>query len=112
MKCIGDVMRAIVAAMVAGDWSALERVAPGSRLSPDDIKQAVEAYGRTLVLPPPDSFDQLDAVEVTDSAPRAVSIDFPLWTSEEGRSDLELRLTATEVEPGSWSARIDGVLVP
>jgi hypothetical protein len=112
MSAIREVVRTIVAAIVGGDWSALERVTSGSRLSAEDVKLSIAEYGRTLVVPPLESFDDLDAVEVTGSGGRTVTIRFPLWTREEGRSDLELTLTATEVGPALWSARIDDLLVP
>jgi hypothetical protein len=36
----------------------------------------------------------------------------PLWTREEGRSDLEMQATANEVFDGIWQVDVDDVLVP
>ncbi len=114
MTDLGEVVRTIVGAIVAGDWPTLERITSGSRLSVADIRLALDVYGRTLEVPPTASFDALDAldvVEVTGVSQHTVNIRVPLWSREEGRSDLELNVTATEVSPGLWSARIDDLLV-
>jgi hypothetical protein len=87
-------------------------VVSGSSLSVDDIRTVVADYGRTLTIPPPGAFDRLDVVEVAATPHRTVSVRFPLWTLEEGRSDLELVLTVTEVADGLWHAHVDDLLVP
>jgi hypothetical protein len=50
-------------------------------------------YGRQLVLPPDEAFGVMDVVEVRNAKPRRWSVTMPLWTREEGRSDLSLELT-------------------
>jgi hypothetical protein len=112
MTALLEVVRTIVALVVAGDWPALDRTISGSTLSGADVRLAVAQYGRALVVPPSESFDALDAVEVENMGRRTVQIRVPLWTREEGRSDLEMNITATEVGPGLWSAGIDDLLVP
>lgn len=112
MTPVAEVVRSLVGLLVTGEWPELGRMVSGSRLSIDDIRVAVADYGRTLTMPPLETFDRLDVVDVAAIPQRTVSVRVPLWTREEGRSDLELVLTITEVAEGLWHAHIDDVLVP
>lgn len=85
--------------LVAGDYAAIERLTLGVRLPASLLRQAVADYGRTLVMPPASAFDQLDAIEIDGSNPKAWSIRVDLWTVEEGRSDLSLECTLID-QPG------------
>jgi len=107
-----EVVRSLVGMLVAGEWLELGRLILGSRLSIDDIRVAVADYGRTLTMPPRETFDRLDVVEVAGAPQRTLNVRVPLWTIEEGRSDLELVLTITEIADGLWHAQVDSVLVP
>jgi hypothetical protein len=49
-----------------------------------------------LVLPPEEGFQLMDVIEVKNAQPRRWSIAMPLWTQEEGRSDLTLEITVIE----------------
>jgi len=65
-------------------------------------------YPGTLV---DDTTAQLDVVELAPPGTQAWSVRVPLWTVEEGRSDLQLLLTVAMVG-GSPSVEIDDFLVP
>ena len=112
MNAVTEVVRSLLALLVAGEWTGLDRMTTGSRLSADDVRSGVAAYGRTLVMPPKETFDELDVVEVSGAIQRTVNVRVPFWTVEEGRSDLELVLTLSEVADGLWSVHVDDLLVP
>ena len=76
-----------------------------SRLTGDDLRNVIRNYGRKVVSPPPDAYNKLDAVQVTGATVPTWSVRAPLWTEEEGRSDLTLELTIA-VGPGAPERRI------
>jgi hypothetical protein len=105
-------VRSIVGMLVAGEWALLDRLTPGSPVSASDLRSAVIDYGRTLVIPPTATFAELDAIEVEGASPRTLDVRIPMWTVEEGRSDLQLVMTLKEVAGGVWDAEVDGLYVP
>ena len=87
-----EAIRAVVLHLVAQQYDALADRSAG-RLSESELRQAVVDYGRTLI-PLPDAAWDVDIVPLATD-PNTLSIDVPMWTLEEGRSDLTLSLTAT-----------------
>lgn len=86
-------VRQVVALLASGDYSGLEALTRGVRLNASQIEQAITDYGRSVVLPPDDGYELIEAIEVI-TAPRGTwSVTVPLWTAEEGRSDLTAELT-------------------
>ena len=103
------VVTQIVEDLVSGAYERVVLQAPNSRVSAADLRQAVEGYGRRLILPP--SYELLDFVEVPDASVPTWSVVAPLFTKEEGRSDLSLELTITEVGPAEYRVEVDGLHV-
>jgi hypothetical protein len=64
-----------------------------------------------LVLPPgePERWE-LDAVAVA-AKPPLVHVVVPMWTRQEGRSDLSLEITLSADSSGAWTARIEDLHV-
>lgn len=83
----------IASALVGRDYAEIETLTRRRRPSAEAMKTAVNQYGRTLIMPPPEEFEKLDCVEVRGANPRTFGIRFDLWTKEEGRSDLTLEFT-------------------
>jgi hypothetical protein len=86
----------VIALLVAGKYAELETLTHGVRLKAKDIATAVADHGKRLVSPPDDGFKLMNVVEVKNARPRQWSIATPLWTQEEGRSDLTVELTLIE----------------
>jgi len=86
-------VRQVIKLLVERRYSELELLTKGIRLGARDIAQAVADYKKTLVIPPEDSYDLMNVVSVRNSEPPKWSIIMPLWTKEEGRSDLSIELT-------------------
>jgi len=80
--------------LVTGKYADLERLTHGTRLTANEMAKAVADYGKQLTLPPQDGFKLMNMVEVKNAQPKRWSVTMPLWTKEEGRSDLTLELTA------------------
>jgi hypothetical protein len=89
------------AALAAGDLDYALNQSARSRLSRDQLATSILTYGRTLVRPPLGAFDDLDAVLVRGTTFPTWSVRVPLWTAEEGRSDLTLELTISLLNEGS-----------
>jgi hypothetical protein len=88
-----DPVLKVIEHLVAGEFAELESLTNGRRLNAQEIGKAVTDYGRKLVLPPEDAFRLIDVVEVKNAGPRRWSVTMPLWTREEGRSDLAIEVT-------------------
>jgi len=99
----------IVDALVRGDFDLLEADGRAGRVGAGALREAIRDYGRTLVALPEAAYGLIDAVEVTSSA-NLWQLAVPLWTVEEGRSDLSLELTAVET-PDGWGCVIEGLHV-
>lgn len=100
----------VVKLLVEEKFSELEFLTNGVRLSAEEIKSAILSYKRKLVQPPEDAFDCMDLVEVQNSRPQQFSVRMPLWTVEEGRSDLSVELTLI-AQTGDWKIELDDIHV-
>ncbi|MGH3973073.1 MAG: DUF7668 domain-containing protein [Pseudonocardiaceae bacterium] len=98
--------------LVRGEFDALEAMIRGRRLNAAQMAAAINEYGRTLVVPPEYAWELLDVVQVTNSDPPLYDVRMPLFTKEEGRSDLTLFLTLREFDRGLLETEIDGIYVP
>ena len=116
---IKESVRMITNLLAMGEWQAIENMTDGRRLSSDDLRSAVVEYGGTLV-PIPDF--ELARLEIVHVSPRGLksfrfsrsrqmfAVAVPLWTKEEGRSDLFLELSLSE-EDGLFEIEIDNLHV-
>ena len=69
----------------------------GERLSETAIERAIVDYDVTVVEPPSLFYpNMINALRIENSSPQKWSVIFPLWTVEEGESDLSVDLTCTE----------------
>jgi hypothetical protein len=101
----------IATMLVHADYDNLENLTDGRRLTATEIVEGVREYGRTLVMPPENAFDNLDVIEVEGANPREWSVNLNLWTAEEGQSDLTLELTLRENEKEIYDVEIDNIHV-
>ncbi len=70
--------------------------APGAvHLQAEDIQRTVESYPGTVRMPDENEL-KFDVVEVEGLWPRQFSVDAPVFTVEEGRSDLTARMTVID----------------
>jgi hypothetical protein len=88
-----EAVRQVVECLVSGRYGDVEQLTGGTRLNALQIAKAITTYGRELIAPPTSAFDNMDVVEVKTATPPRWSVVMPLWTREEGRSDLSIELT-------------------
>ena len=80
----------LVDALVNGDFDKISAENWYGRLNKHDIEERLSEYGNTLVLPPASFIEKIDTYEYNDGS--GLALDVPLWTEEEGMSDLTLSL--------------------
>jgi hypothetical protein len=85
-------VRAIVDLLVKRDFETLEFAASPANRKPADLKAAIEDYGRTLVAPDDTWWSTVETTPINSSAGGGLHVAAPVWTAEEGRSDLTLEL--------------------
>lgn len=108
---LGAIVFSVAVEFAGGDFKGFISRHPNSRVKAADLERVVENYGRTLVRPPQDAYADLDAVKVAGAVEPTWWIRAPLWTNEEGRSDLTLEMTVTLGSDGSDVA-LDDLRVP
>lgn len=103
-------IRGVVEQLSNGEYDALLSQVT-SRASKEDLIRTIQEYGRTLVPPPDDAYESLDVISVDSADLPTWSVWIPLWTSEEGRSDLTLEMTIIEAN-GQLAIELDDLRVP
>jgi hypothetical protein len=97
MSAVRSAVASVVELLVQGDYDLIEAVTLGRRLSGRELEGAVASWGRTLVSPPPEVYEDVDVVLIVDSDPPTYDVVFDLWTVEEGgRGDLTLEMWVIE----------------
>lgn len=99
--------------LAQGRYAELKARDRGSRLTVDSITERVQEYGRVIVPFPPGEPARVDVQEIERSQPQRWSVLIPLWTAEEGESDLTLVTTMID-EPdasGCYGVELDDLRV-
>jgi hypothetical protein len=86
-------VRGVIDLLVAHKYTKLEALTNGVHLKASDMDRAITEYGRRLVPPPENAIELMDVAKVRNASDNKWSITMPLWTQEEGRSDLSVELT-------------------
>ena len=100
----------IIEQLVRGDYERAIDQSKNARLTSEQLARVIREYGRKLVEPPSTAYNNLDAVAVNGASVPTWSVRVPLWTEEEGRSDLTLELTIA-LGPGEPSVELDDLHV-
>lgn len=100
----------IVSLLAAREYASIELVTASKRLLAEEIEGTILRYGRTIIEPPKNFHSMIDAIEIEGASPRSWSVVVPLWTAEEGRSDLSIELTIIE-DSGSPRVELDNIRV-
>lgn len=108
---VEDIVREIIALLAGQQYQELERFVPGAKMRAEDIARVIQDYGKTVVPCPEPIEDVIDIVEVTGSARPTWSVVVPVYTQDEGRSDLSVELTITELEDGTYMVALENIHV-
>lgn len=114
MKTITDkiitFLQSFIPLLVEGKYIEIEKITGGKRLTGFLIDRAIKEYGKTLSLPPRDAYELVDIARIKTTAAHKWSVVMPLWTEEEGRSDLSMEITLTEIGD-SFDVELDDIHV-
>jgi hypothetical protein len=105
-----SVIVGLVNDMVAGRYAEIAadgRI--GRVLTPETLEEAIHRYPISL-LPLPDQAWDLTYVHTIKGNPKTLVVEVPMFTKEEGRSDLTLTLSANR-EDHQWKISIDDLHV-
>ena len=101
----------VVSLLENGAYGELENLSGGVRLSAEEMKEAIDGYGRKITRFPEAGYEELNVVKVRNSSPKQWSVNVPLFTEIEGRSDLTLSVTLVESEAQMYKVEIDDIHV-
>lgn len=90
----------LVSLLANGEFEKIELLTRATRLTAEQIRNVVENYGRTLMALPPEAFNLMEVVKVEVAKSESWSVVQPLWSKEEGRSDLSLEMTLVRSASG------------
>ncbi len=91
-------IRDIVHQLVLGNYAGLVADDRAGAFTPELLQKALGQYDLTLLELPDDVWEHPYASAFYSQRHNFWSIDVPLWTVEEGRSDFTLQLTAEETD--------------
>ena len=84
-----------VACLANKDYQATQELTLSDSVPVQDIQRRMEEYGNEIIPLPTNAFDLAQVYQVTD---KQIDIFLPLWSREEGRSDLTLCLSCIKEE--------------
>jgi hypothetical protein len=93
------------------DYDGFCGLARTSRIAASDVGRVVREYGRSLTPLPIAPFQSVDVVPISGSDPQRWSVVVPLWSQEEGRSDLSLELTVEDSPAETYPIEVDDLHV-
>jgi hypothetical protein len=105
-----SIVHRIATQLASGDFDGTIAECSASRLRAEDLSKVIQEYGRTFVQPPTNAYAALDAVAVRGTALPTWSVRAPMWSEEEGRSDLTLELTIAQ-DGQRWNVELDDLHV-
>ena len=94
----GALMR-LVRDLAAHNYASLEMDGRSGRVTAQELARVIRDYGRTIAELPEEVWPLIDVYPV-GGRPGTCMIDIPIWTHEEGRSDLMLSLVLRETADG------------
>jgi hypothetical protein len=101
----------IVDALAKGEYERVIKMAPTSKVNAAELHAAVKEYGRSVLPLLEHEWNRIEYMEITGSRPQSWFAVVPVFTVEEGLSDLSLELTLTAAESGQYAAEINGLHV-
>lgn len=105
---------------VSGQYEALEKLTHGKRASAEVIKQSIEEWPTKehphhFIMPPNQDINDLVMEGCLEPlpgvGPERWLIELYLWTIEQGRSELNLRLTVIDADDDLYQVVLEDILV-
>ncbi|MBY0588599.1 hypothetical protein K2X85_15600 [bacterium] len=111
VKKLESVALDLVTKLAHGKYDEVVAACGVTRLSAEDLREVIAEYGMTFVVPPKDRYVGFDAFFLPSFEIPTWSVRAPLWSKEEGRSDLELQLTIHQ-EGERFTIELDDLHIP
>lgn len=90
-------IRRLVKDLAERRFAELEADGRAGRVTADELEHTIDAYGMTLTELPDEAIELIESYPV-HGQPGLFLVDVPLWTAQEGRSDLTLSVTIHQNE--------------
>jgi len=92
-------------------YKEIESLCNGVQLDAEELAYAAKDYGMEILPLPKEGYEKLDIIEVTDSNPKEWSVYVPIYTAEEGMSDLTLELSLKDTPSEFYQIEVDNLHV-
>jgi hypothetical protein len=106
---IEGTVRYVYELLLEKKYKELEEFTDSKRLSAYEIRYSIEEYGFQLIQYPNEI--KLDVIEVTGSNPKEWSVVAPIYTDEEGMSDLSIELSVIDNGKKLYRTELDNIRV-
>jgi hypothetical protein len=103
-------LRRIVHRLIAGDFEGLCADGSAYRQHPEWLRRSLQQYERTLVDLPDEAFTHTQLGPITERRYQWWLVQ-PLWTAEEGRSDVDIVGGVVGGEDGIWHVYLEDLRV-
>ena len=103
-----EIVSRILKLLSEKNYIELEKQSKGIRLSAADMEEAIKEYDCQLVMPPLDAYELMNVVEIKGGDSWYVVM--PLWSQDEGESDLSIELTIVK-ESNNFIFEIENIHV-
>jgi len=101
----------LLASMTRGDYDAAIASVARSRLTSSDMREVLDEYPFKLIRHDVPLESLFDVVSIGAASKPSWSVNLPLWTAEEGRSDLTLQLTVVDSGREFYEIELDDLHV-
>jgi hypothetical protein len=111
---VARTVRRTVELLVQKQYDTISKLGKQGSLNANLIEFGVSQYPGKLIAPPNDAYSDAYVYEADEAGDDGFvcSIEFPLWTEEEGRSDLFLLLSLYEDDSDFYAFTFDDLDVP
>jgi hypothetical protein len=106
VSAIETATRVVVDLLVRSQFETVEKLTRSRRLTAHQLQAAVDDYGRTLTAPGKGWWNLVEVTPIDAGDAAAFHVAAPLWTAEEGRSDLTLELRLQESETQVYETEV------
>ena len=95
LKHFESIIKEIVYNISINDYDAIDAKKQNGRVDINDLKRVIIEYDCTVISLPDEAFSKAEVYYIKDD--KRLDVYIPLWTKEEGRSDLTLSLSCYDI---------------
>lgn len=111
LKQSANIIRRIIELLSCERFSEIEHMDKGKRVTADQLRTAIEEYDAAFVPIPLDQELDLNIIEVPAAELPTWSVIVPLYSREEGKSDLSLSLVVIQKDDSTIEIEIEDLHV-